>query len=574
MRIMLVVYPMRYILVTRNRGIRILRNELNTHNIPGMFISRGIPHERAGKAPSCRYNALVLSVPIQELLGRIGNLRGKSEDASNGEEKPELIGIVTRAATFYEKVRYLVDYREEHTIRRSAIERIIRRKVTIEHGTPTAESLLKELEHSQYTLEEAMNDETVRQIDHILTTFLTLRSEAKVSPAGAKMLLSFAASEIDLAISPRRASIDAAVVDAFYKTMRQHISAPSFSTQEIDVQLYAACRRALVGSDNEMLAHALWLMYVPGWETRTPESLSDLLPRVPGITNAIARDLKNPLQWQLVRKLKNESIYFYVVRELISQHGEGARLILGNEKRLEEFTTQFLDKKYEKENLRIQSSGVRAVFYLFLTKVAVALAIEVPYELWYLHKLDYFPLAANALFHPLLLFVGTRGVGKLDEKNTEAIIASLKGIVIENKVRAVTVRGDRIAIDYLFGAIYLLLFWGVFSALVGLLSSLGFNAVGITLFVFFLALASYFTFRIRYNAQRWKVVHSERTISLIMSVLALPVIRAGRWLSRTFSTLNVFVLILDFVIETPFKLLLNFTNQFLIYLREKAEEIY
>ncbi len=514
----------------------------------------------------------MLSVPIQELLGQLGNLRGKSEDASSSEEKPEFIGIVTRAATFYEKVRYLVDYREEHTIRRSAIERIIRRKVAIEHVTPTAESLLKELEHSQYALEETTTEETVRRIDRILAAFLTLRNEAKVSPAGAKMLLSFAASEIDLTISPRRASLDAAVVDAFYKTMRPHISAPGFSAQEIDIQLYAACRRALVGSDNEMLAHALWLMYVPEWDTEAaPRSLA---ARVPSITDAIARDLQNPLQWQLVRKLKNESIYFYVIRELLSQHGEGARLILENEKRLEEFTTQFLDKKYEKENQRIQSSGVRAVFYLFLTKMAVALAIEVPYELWYLQKLDYFPLAANALFHPLLLFVGTRGVGKLDEKNTEAIIAGLKGIVIENKVRAVAVRGERIAIDYLFGAIYLLLFWGVFSALVGLLSSLGFNWVGITLFMFFLALASYFTFRIRYNAQRWKVVHSERTISLIMSVLALPVIRAGRWLSRTFSTLNIFVLILDFVIETPFKLLLNFTNQFLIYLREKAEEIY
>ncbi len=514
----------------------------------------------------------VLSVPIQELLGRLGARAHVPSGAARHE--PELVSIITKAATFYEKMRYLVDYREEHTIRRNAIERFIRRKVLIEHVVPTADELLRELAHTQYVLEEEVSAESVQKIDRAIAGFLTLRETAEVNPHGAKMLLSFAASEVDLILSPRRGATDSAVVDAFYKTMRGHIVAPGFNTQEIDVQLFCACRRALMGSDNEMLSYALWRVYLPGWDSAKTEELPHIAKKVPDITRAITADLKNPLQWQLVRKLKNESIYFHIIRELVAEKGESARMVLENQKQLAAFATEFLGKVYEKENKRIQSSGIRAVFYLFLTKVAVALAIEVPYELWYFHKLDYFPIASNALFHPLLLFVGTRGVRKLDEKNTELIVAGLESVVRENKARTVHVRGERVAVDYLFGAVYLILFWTVFTALIGLLSSLGFNIVGITLFVFFLALASYFTFRIRYNAQRWKVVHSERTLSLIVSVLALPIIRAGRWLSRTFSTLNIFVLILDFVIETPFKLLLNFTNQFLLYLREKAEEIY
>ena len=58
-----------------------------------------------------------------------------------------------------------------------------------------------------------------------------------------------------------------------------------------------------------------------------------------------------------------------------------------------------------------------------------------------------------------------------------------------------------------------------------------------------------------------------------MSDLGVFAQRAGEWLSRTFSSINVFVLILDFIIETPFKRLLNFVNQFLMYLREKGEAI-
>jgi hypothetical protein len=33
-------------------------------------------------------------------------------------------------------------------------------------------------------------------------------------------------------------------------------------------------------------------------------------------------------------------------------------------------------------------------------------------------------------------------------------------------------------------------------------------------------------------------------------------------------------MILDFLIETPFRLILNFSHQFILYLREKADEIY
>ena len=82
-----------------------------------------------------------------------------------------------------------------------------------------------------------------------------------------------------------------------------------------------------------------------------------------------------------------------------------------------------------------------------------------------------------------------------------------------------------------------------------------------------------FVFGIRYQARRWKVIKSEGAISVVGNMLAVPIVRTGRYLSQTFSSINVFVLILDFIIETPFKRLLNFSNQFLLYLREKSDEL-
>ncbi|MEO8638266.1 MAG: hypothetical protein ABI430_05210, partial [Candidatus Taylorbacteria bacterium] len=92
-------------------------------------------------------------------------------------------------------------------------------------------------------------------------------------------------------------------------------------------------------------------------------------------------------------------------------------------------------------------------------------------------------------------------------------------------------------------------------------------------FIFFLTLVSYFAFRIRHSSKRWHVKSKEGLFTMIGSVLALPIVNAGRWLSQKFSSINVLVLILDFIIETPFKFLLNFSNQFILFLKEKTEEL-
>lgn len=58
--------------------------------------------------------------------------------------------LTSRAGAFYEKIRYLVDYKDEHTIRRSAIERILKRKFSFEGEKNVGMPLLQELVSAEY----------------------------------------------------------------------------------------------------------------------------------------------------------------------------------------------------------------------------------------------------------------------------------------------------------------------------------------------------------------------------------------------------------------------------------------
>jgi len=514
----------------------------------------------------------MLTEPLRELVGRVEAAEEAQRAMPAGEQMLDVNRIISKAASLYEKIRYLVDYREEHTIRRAAIERILKRRVFIEQKSEAGAVLLQELVDGKYILQEEATDDVARDMDAIITRFLLLKRDSGANGGAARRLISFAATEIDARLSPLQYAIDQGTAEALYRSMQGHVLAYGYNTEYVNTQLYCACWRTLLGADNDRLAYALWQLYVPELKSSNPD-LQQVASRLLSVIARIRNDIEDQLQWQIAPKIKNESIYFRIIREAFLEKGAGAGRMLESTGEFDDFTRSFLARKYEKENERIQKSGIRAVAYLFFTKMVVALVAELPYELIVLGGVHYLPLGINILFHPLLLFALTRRAGSLDEKNTEAIIEGLHKVLYEGKVHTVRIGGAFSRLSLAFGFAYLLLFMFVFGGVIGVLQLLSFNPVSIVLFLFFLALVSYFAFRIRYQARRWRVLQPSGTLAVLGSVLAVPIVRTGRWLSQTFSSINIFVLILDFIIETPFKRLLNFSNQFLLYLREKAEEM-
>jgi uncharacterized membrane protein YhaH (DUF805 family) len=513
----------------------------------------------------------VLTEPIRGLIAQVAE-HHIDEHAESGSVL-EINSIISAAATFYEKIRYLIDYREEHTIRRAAIERVLKRYVLIEGKVVGATEILQELVESQYLPKEFATERLMHAIETTLERFMQLQYKSGRTREMAKVLLSIAATEIESRISTHEYAVDEASAEALYKVIRPHIILGGYAESQIDVQAFCGCRRALLSSDDATLMYALWLKFIPDWNKESVD-LDAVAQRLQGIVAGMQHAIAHPLQWQIAQRIKNESIYFRIIREIFMQHYHEAEEILSTPEKLDSFTKEFLHRKYDKENTRIQSSGIRAVIYLFLTKMTVALIVEAPYENFILGGINYVTLAINLLFHPLLLFALTRRVRSLGEGNTTAILDGLHRVVYRGEGRPIRIYTAYTRFTRFFGFFYLLLFLGVFGAIVTMLQFLNFSTVGMTLFLFFLALVSYFAFRIRSNARRWRVSGQDSTAMLVANMLAVPVIRAGRYLSTTFSSINIFVMILDFLIETPFRLILNFSHQFILYLREKADEIY
>jgi uncharacterized membrane protein len=128
---------------------------------------------------------------------------------------------------------------------------------------------------------------------------------------------------------------------------------------------------------------------------------------------------------------------------------------------------------------------------------------------------------------------------------------------------------------YITGLLYLGLFIISFGTILWVLTKLHFNIIGIVLFMFFLTFVSYFGLRIRFISRRWVVnTNEQKFFGFVWDLFTLPIISLGRWLALKFASINIFVFIMDFIIEAPLKIVLRAVDTFIHFVREKKEEVY
>ena len=521
-----------------------------------------------------------LSPDFQKLLSDCADTYTKNalKEAPTGTTI-SIHALTARAATVYEKVRYLVDYKDEHVIRRSAIERILKRILFIENKQEAGKALLHELVSGRYLPNDTIPESEAVAIQAIIDVFRPCLSTIKASlrlTHTEQVIFTVLASEVEAHLFPD--AIDEYLSNAFFAYLKPRIQYDGdLSPEAFDTQLFIACRKGLLKSDDGDLRYQLFCRML-GIAPRqfNAEALTFARPRYAEVVARIDDALSEPIGASLLGRIKNHAIYFYFIREIIIRHKTGAGEIVSDTARLDEAVRTALTEKYEIENTKLKRSGTRAILYILATKVLLALPFEALYEWYIIKSVHYTPLAINLLFHPSLLFLLTRNIKPLGDDNTARVIAGIHEVISGDASKPIVIRAKESGtLQFLFSALYIALFALSFGLLIWLLTALSFNPVSIIFFVLFVALVSYFGLRIRHNAERWRVyVNNDKVWPLFWKSLTLPVVRLGMWLTRTFSAINVFVFVMDFLVESSFKIILKVFDSFLTFLKDKKEETY
>jgi len=452
-----------------------------------------------------------------------------------------------------------------------------------------AKHLITELIRAGYLPNNTLPEYKIDEISEVIKKYLHLRDYSAQSLKGRSIeqkntilrwIIAIAASDIEDRLG--RNKVDLAVIDHIYEILANNIELPDNSPhiEDREIQIYIGIHRNMLKFDNEMLSYILFRYYIENWADADDNTIKQTAADIVDLKEIIDAQINHPFTGQLNRLIKRYAVFFSILVDVISEnpeksyealrldHGEFARMV-----------KEVCDKRYKQARAKLWRAGLRSILYIFITKSFFVLLLEIPAIKFFGEDVNVLSLAINISFPAVLLFLIIFFTRIPGADNTQKILEGIEEIAYIEKERNEPFKfrkaGKRGGImNTTFGLFYIVTFFISFGAVVWALDKIHFTWVSTIIFLFFLAFVSFFSIRIRKSAKELYVIkQKENILGFFADFFYLPIIVVGKWLSEKFSRINVFVFVLDFIIEAPFKIFVEITEEWTKYVKERKENI-
>lgn len=513
----------------------------------------------------------------------LAQIKTQAERASVKADKTpeptiEIHGALRHLTALYERLRGFVDYQEERFIRRLAIRRILFRVLVIEGATtPIGERLIRELIRAAYLENARYPVRIAGAIDAYLKPFRTALPVLE-SRYSAPELLRMQRRLLGLSAAGIEELIEASDLDRLL-TARLETEIAGYLDKEIDDEIRMIALRALWKADAELIADYLLATsqkeLAKAFEDAPTKRVGEVLQLIIKADLAL-RDRRIEAA---VRRFGRLVPPYLVIADLTEENAEELDHYAHDHERLRRGLEDRVRARLASSETRLRRAIIRTTIYIFLTKIIVGIALEIPYDLATLGHIAFLPLGINLLIPPLLMIAAGLGIRTPSSANTNLVVDRARRILLGEDLAPLPAveRAERrrpAAASLLFFVFYLATYVVSFGGLIWLLNVLQFNLASIVIFLFFLSVVGFFAFRIRGSARELQMVRErEPLVFLVFDFFALPFLRVGRFLSVTVRQLNVILFVLDFLIEAPLKIVLVALEDWFAFLREKREEL-
>ncbi|HPD03598.1 MAG TPA: hypothetical protein PLB57_02235 [bacterium] len=553
---------------------------------------------------------LTANVNTKQLLQVIYRTQHSQVKDTSDQPKIKVSSVISRMAFFYEKIRNVVEYKEEYLLRKEAIKRILRREIVIEGDTKEcqaaeiSEHLLTELIRGGYLPNNQLPMTLIDEVAVIIKKYLVIKNIAapSISKEISKdltkrdlreirdeianhnqlidWLMAVAASEIEARLCQDP------VLNQAIKNLYEYLSAniqlvdQQELAKDLPIQIYLSINRNFAKLDDDMLSFILLKYYIAGWQSLPESRWPAIAKNIEKIRRAINSQLKNPLAEPLNKITSRYAVATSVLLELLRQDPIGVYTNLKTDpKSFPRQIKKICEKKYTKAKNLLWRAASRSIIYIFITKGILVVLLEVPANKLFGAEIEPLALLFNALFPPALLFFSVLVTKVPDESNTERIINLVNELSFEEYKRSEPIplkipQRKASFVRQIFNFFYGLTFIITFGAIIWLLSIFHFTWVSILIFLFFLVFVSFFIIRIKRATNELRVIEEKESLwRTLFDLFSLPVISVGKYLSEKFNKINVFAFFLDFIIETPFKFLVNMAEDWTNYVNERKNQI-
>ena len=524
---------------------------------------------------------------LTDLMKRFISQYNFSEQEAIEIKKEEIPKIKTnkvteKLAVFYEKIRNAIDYKEEHLIRQFAIKRIIKRYPlnNLDRTAELAKQLLYELVQARYFDDNEVPESRIDEIKLVLDKYILISQEIKgpYSSDFKHWLLAIMSCEIEeIIISPRKIN---ALMELMYRTVEPKINLVDFDLNDETraQQIFIAINKSLMKADKDLVDYRLIKSLYPQWKNNEKFDVEFFNTNIKRIRKQVQDATKHPLNKILVKKVKKHSVLFNTLHSVIDNNLDNLEELFTKKDKLSSEIKKVADANHKATKQRVNRAVVKTIIYLFITKVTLALIIEIPFDKIVEGGINYLAIGINILMPPLLMFLLMVTFSLPAKKNSKKIVEELEKVINDPDdillMNIKTKKAKKSILMKVFQFLYLTIFFISFSGIIYFLYRLHFNIVSGVLFMLFLSLVSYFGMQIRRSALSIVILKQRKGFFVsLFELFAYPILKAGKWFTHKFDEYNLFVLFFDLIIESPLKSFMFIMDAWFEFMRQKEEEL-
>ncbi|MBI3486256.1 hypothetical protein HY025_04955 [Candidatus Daviesbacteria bacterium] len=499
----------------------------------------------------------------------------------NHDRKLSVNPVVSEVATWYEKFRNAMDNREDDVLLRAAIERILKRRLLLGGtGQGVAQPLIRELLWARYFPEATLPESTINQVEQVIDHYLKLQHKVlnkhKINRNTLhEWIMQLMSAEIEHVLNPNPEK--ELMSNFMFQTYRSAILIADDSEEVRDVQVFIAVHRTFAKEDLALLRYNLFNQLFGKVTVENIEKISDNF--VTGIKE-IESQLSYSLKDKIYTFIKRQTVPFFILEDVFRANKGRNKQLVSN---LSQFNVSILDscsQKYKGIKAKVQRAIVRGVIFIFVTKAVFALAVEGTYESLIYGQIIWSSIALNTLIPPVLMIIVGLLIKTPDKENSIRIAERIHSILFSYSPVAepLTLKKAPAKTNPLLMGMFILLWllaFGVgFGSIIFVLTMLHFNLISQAVFLFFLTIVSFISFRINQTAHIYSISDNKQNFkSVLFDFFFMPFIQLGRRLTEDISKINIFLFVFDFIIEAPFKGIFAFFEQWFYYLRTQREKL-
>jgi len=501
--------------------------------------------------------------------------------------------VASKVASFYERIRKIVDWKEQHLMRRVAIERILKRRLLLRtKEQQIAEPFIFELTRGGYFSSTPIRKTKIGVIQDVLNKYIYILDNLKKIDIKDKNkgelytgILGIAACEIEETLDPNFYFKQNALLDFVETIMRARIKIgeraqklTGITEEEVNVQIYIAAQQALFKLDLPIISYNFIKRRYPFWQCASQEQTQEFAQNICIIIKDIEKTLDHPLADKFYKLAERYDTPYLLLDDIITDNPQEVVMGISNKANLDKLVSKAYSLRFKTLRSRLGRAAFYSTLSIFLTNIFTLYVLEFPFAKYVMGNIN--PVAAIVdVLGPTSLMLFLIATVRMPSKgNRKLVIKEVRKIIYqdqpeENYEVEIYPKGN-IIFRLINNLLYTVSFCACFGFILWGLYKLHYPPLSYVLLIMFTSLIAFTGTKIRKRSRELHVTDKKESFfQVIVDLFSLPVIRLGKWLLARWKKINILGVAFNVLIDTPFLLFVEFLEQWRYFLKEKKEDI-